>query len=376
MFFNANGANNEIKQWSLNVKVTEPSLRAGDKVVFCNASGMTYPMKAYSDGGDIVVNVPNILLTIASPFLVHIYGRPETKTRINVGAWEKPEYYVYKDNDDWPSDNVIDTLVANGQIGSSSERISSESAYYIREFYPNEEAGGLNVIIVPGTFGVKESDLAVNIVWGQHEARYNLPAYTGGSFCVGDTSLMGDPDMSTAPGVDYCFAFDFDQNATLVAARVEGEHKFGVYSVREEVTPIDSKYYVKTINLADYTVTEEDTRQQTTLNTVFLTLLSQGGGTKESLLGNELWHDVDTDQPLRIVIDGSLMGAAAALEINGVSRVVELENNSTSMVAGKFTGLMSDNVISFTLILTRYSADNNNDGVWDDLSTYMTVIMG
>ena len=116
----------EFNQWDQNQRVTETRLVAGDKVVFLNSSGMTFPMKAYKHEGEVVVDVPNKLLQDALPVVVYINNHShETRTWFNVVAQDKPDSYAFEDNDDWPSesadvdvDMVIDTLVANGQIGS------------------------------------------------------------------------------------------------------------------------------------------------------------------------------------------------------------------------------------------------------------------
>lgn len=103
--FTIYGGNTEFNQWDLNQRVVEPRLVAGDKVIFLNSSGMTYPMKAYDHGGEVVVDVPNKLLTMAVPMVVYINGYYETRTSFNVVAREKPEDYIFVDNDDWPSDS-------------------------------------------------------------------------------------------------------------------------------------------------------------------------------------------------------------------------------------------------------------------------------
>ncbi len=117
--FTIYGGNTEFNQWDVNQRVTEPSLVAGDKVIFRNSSGMTHPMKAYTDNGTVVVDVPNELLTMAVPVLVYVNGHPETRTSIPVVAQDKPEGYVLVDNDDWPSDEVcgVDKLLKSGGAG-------------------------------------------------------------------------------------------------------------------------------------------------------------------------------------------------------------------------------------------------------------------
>ncbi len=103
--FTIYGGNTEFNQWDLEQRVVEPSLVAGDKVVFLNSSGMTHPMMAYRYDNDIVVDVPNELLTMAMPIVVYINGRYDTRTSISVTAKAKPEGYIFVDNSGWPSDN-------------------------------------------------------------------------------------------------------------------------------------------------------------------------------------------------------------------------------------------------------------------------------
>lgn len=111
MFTICNGAT-EFNQWDLNQRVMEPRLVDGDKVIFLNSSGMTFPMMAYSHNGEVVVDVPNKLLTMSTPIVTYINGYCETRTSFNVVAQTKPDDYVFVDNDDWPSDVDMDTLEA------------------------------------------------------------------------------------------------------------------------------------------------------------------------------------------------------------------------------------------------------------------------
>jgi hypothetical protein len=108
--FTIYGGKTEFHQWDLNQRVVEPRLCAGDKVIFLNSSGMTFPMVAYSYRGEVVVDVPNKILTMAMPIVMYINGYYETRTSFNVVAKEKPENYVFVDNDDWPSVSLEDAM--------------------------------------------------------------------------------------------------------------------------------------------------------------------------------------------------------------------------------------------------------------------------
>lgn len=96
--FTIYGGNTEFNQWDLEQRVVDPSMVAGDKVVFLTSSGMTFHMTAHFYMGNIVADVPNKLLTVATPIVAYICGHPETMTSIPVLAQEKPEGYVCVDN--------------------------------------------------------------------------------------------------------------------------------------------------------------------------------------------------------------------------------------------------------------------------------------
>ena len=118
--YSLNGAN-AFNQWDKNQKVYHITnqMDVGDKVIFRNSSGMTYTMKAYQNDNSsmILVDVPNELLTMASPILICVDGKEDTKCSINVVAKDKPTHYVFEDNTvKWPS-NAAEMLVANGQAG-------------------------------------------------------------------------------------------------------------------------------------------------------------------------------------------------------------------------------------------------------------------
>lgn len=109
--FTIYGGATEFNQWGMNQRVSAPGLLAGDKVIFQNSSGMTYPMKAYTHNGVVVADVPNIILTMALPVVVYINDHcHETRTRFNVVAQNRPDDYVFVDNDDWPSDSDVQQM--------------------------------------------------------------------------------------------------------------------------------------------------------------------------------------------------------------------------------------------------------------------------
>jgi len=121
------GGATEFNQWDLNQKVTESSLVVGDKVIFQNSSGQTYPMKAYSYNGEVVVDVPNILLQEALPIVVYSNNHcHETRSRINVVAQNRPEGYVFVDNDDWPSEG-------DGNLASAMPKTINLTNYAIND---------------------------------------------------------------------------------------------------------------------------------------------------------------------------------------------------------------------------------------------------
>lgn len=181
------GGNTEFNQWDLNQRVVEPRLVAGDKVIFLNSSGMTYPMKAYSHNGEVVVDVPNIILTKAVPMVVYINGHYETRTSFNVVAQDKPEDYVFVDNDDWPSDNSSDSSKDSGGLNlpilDLRELIPEELLVQGAEV-PEKQANILNQAYancLPVIFQFPEDDgggYGVLVNWGIEETNLGLPGFT------------------------------------------------------------------------------------------------------------------------------------------------------------------------------------------------------
>lgn len=118
MFQTLNG--DSLKQWKQGQKITEPTMSAGDKVVFVNSSGMTIPMRAYNYGNSVVVDVPNKMVTTTDPFVVYINGRSETRCRLKMAHQAKPVDYMYIDNDDWPSDRSGNIVVDLAKFKSTN----------------------------------------------------------------------------------------------------------------------------------------------------------------------------------------------------------------------------------------------------------------
>ncbi len=95
--FKIYGGATEFKQWELDQMVTNPCMKAGDEVVFRNASGETYVVKAFEQNGEVVADVPNYLLQDALNILVDLEQgadkHDDCRTTFVVVAQDKPEGY-------------------------------------------------------------------------------------------------------------------------------------------------------------------------------------------------------------------------------------------------------------------------------------------
>lgn len=87
-----------FEQWEQGVSLSNPCMKAGDEVVFRNASGATYVMIAGASG----VEVPNRLLQMTCNILVDLEQGNEQhsdcQTVFEVNPADKPDDYVFIDN--------------------------------------------------------------------------------------------------------------------------------------------------------------------------------------------------------------------------------------------------------------------------------------
>ena len=134
-----------------------------------------------------------------------------------------------------------------------------------------------------------------------------------------------------------------------------------------EVKTIDPKYLAaampKTIDLRNHNAGDDE--GILTLNELALMAFSQamaselGFYTLEGLVGCEaFWKDVSTDQTLRLILDGTSLGIHALLEMNGLYKVVNLQEDyffgEATQLSGRFMGLMNDSLLQFAVIFDRY----------------------
>lgn len=96
------GGNPYLTQWELNRTVSNPCMKVNDEVVFVNSSGRTCVTYARMQDGQVVADVPNILLQDARNILgtlgQSLEKHSECETAFEVHEAEKPEGYVYVDN--------------------------------------------------------------------------------------------------------------------------------------------------------------------------------------------------------------------------------------------------------------------------------------
>ena len=285
MFSIYNSATEFFNQWDLNQKVTEPSLVVGDKVIFRNSSGMTYPMKAYAHDGAVVADVPNALLTMCVPVLVYINDRRETRTSFNVVAQEKPVGYVCVDNDDWPSDNVIDTLVASGQIGGIEKK--NIVCFPEAEF---SFSSGVCVGIAGDAF--EDGDTVTvtydGVKYERKAAIFPYEEFSSGHY-VGNISALGGEDTGEPFAILATYDDDTNEFRGFIVLDVnefgsedDSTHRVGCSTTAETIKPIDPKYLVKEIDLPQFVTDYGGSSSNLTLNDLVLGLVNesaQGGGT-------------------------------------------------------------------------------------------------
>ena len=96
------GSNQNFTQWELNKLLVNPCMKAGDEVVFRNSSGKTFVTYAWNKDGEVVVDVPNVLLQYPLNILVNLGQgldlHSECETVFSVIEAEKPENYKCVDN--------------------------------------------------------------------------------------------------------------------------------------------------------------------------------------------------------------------------------------------------------------------------------------
>lgn len=113
--------NDPLSQWFLNATLTHPNMKVNDPVYYATTDGKAYVARAYSsnvDGNEVVlVNVPNILLTMAKPFTARLHQYPEPPTIFHVEAAEKPPRYVYTDNIGQYRPNTMLVTDENANVG-------------------------------------------------------------------------------------------------------------------------------------------------------------------------------------------------------------------------------------------------------------------
>ena len=119
----------------------------------------------------------------------------------------------------------------------------------------------------------------------------------------------------------------------------------------------------KTIDLRNYTANYDGS--SVVLNDIALMLFSGalnselGFASMDYLTGcDAFWQDINTEQPLQLVLDGGNLGVPALLEMNGLSRVVHIGEffspNEPTQLTGRFSGLLNNAVLQIVVIFDRY----------------------
>lgn len=132
--FEIYGGGTELKQWELNKTVTNPCMKEGDDVIFRNAHGQTYVVKAFEEGGVIQADVPNYLLQKSGNILVDLEQglehHTECRTTFTVVAQDKPENYDCQCNvPDRPAKNVGGVSSWNDLTDKPFEEVESRPVF-------------------------------------------------------------------------------------------------------------------------------------------------------------------------------------------------------------------------------------------------------
>lgn len=110
MFEIYNSENQHFTQWEQNHVLTNPCMKAKDEVVFRNSSGKTIVAYARTQDGQVVVDVPNVLLQYPLNILVGLgqglEQHSECETVFSVVEADKPEDYEFVDNIKLPSNDI------------------------------------------------------------------------------------------------------------------------------------------------------------------------------------------------------------------------------------------------------------------------------
>lgn len=96
--FTINGNQKEFTQWEQGYTLSNPNMKAGDKVRFVSSSGESAVMKAKNVNGAVQVEVPNTLLKHASNITVQFVGGGDL-TSFTVKSAPKPNGWQLIDNE-------------------------------------------------------------------------------------------------------------------------------------------------------------------------------------------------------------------------------------------------------------------------------------
>lgn len=125
-------------QWDFGIKLTSPDLKVGDEVHFHNKI-ISEPLttKAYEDGGQVVVDVPNILLQNDVPLFVFQYvfteesGYTNTCVAFKVLTRPKPADYVYTETEIITVKGYVDDALRQAIESGEFDGKDGKSAYEI-----------------------------------------------------------------------------------------------------------------------------------------------------------------------------------------------------------------------------------------------------
>lgn len=218
-----------FEQWEQGAKVSNPCMKAGDEVVFRNASGATAVMIAREESGQVVCDVPNKLLQMCCNILVDLEQGMEQhsdcQTTFIVNPAQKPDGYKCVDN------SVPDTRISFNDLKDKPFYESTEVLFDQRvEFTADNEFQH----IVNAAWPIKGGD-AVKVNWGGVD--YECEAVDipdEGVVMVGN--VYGD---GSAPFLLIVVPFE---GITIISSVSGVNHECYVKIEKSVIHPIDPKF--------------------------------------------------------------------------------------------------------------------------------------
>lgn len=264
--FNIYGGAAEFKQWELDKFVTNSCMKEGDEVVFRNSHGETYVVKAFSQGAEILADVPNYLLRTADNILVDLEQgndrHPECRTTFTVVAQDKPDGYECKYNvperqsassggSGLPSGSKPNQyIVTDGDGNAKWENKLCGSEISVSVIYSNPEITMTNDHLNYREFGTfLDFDMAPLVIGQKYIVVYNGVEYDCTASRVWDEACIGNPNVADESYEDNGVPFAIQTslpgegaNRVIKFRDGAGTYSIEISAVEETITKISGKY--------------------------------------------------------------------------------------------------------------------------------------